>query len=81
MKSVCIRSFSGPFFPAFRLNTWRYSVSLCIQSECRKMRTRKIPNTETFLAVRFYVLTSQVKEQSHFGTVRKKTEFFHIIGP
>ena len=33
--------FSGLYFPAFGLNTERYEVSLCIQSECRKIRTRK----------------------------------------
>ena len=33
--------FSGPYFPAFGLNTERYSVSLHIQSECGKIRTRK----------------------------------------
>ena len=32
MKSVRIRSFSGPYFPAFGLNTDRYSVSLRIQN-------------------------------------------------
>ena len=30
MKSVRIRSFSGPYFPSFGLNTERYSVSLRI---------------------------------------------------
>ena len=35
------RVFSGPYFPAFGLNTERYSVSLRIQSECGKIRTRK----------------------------------------
>ena len=40
-KSVQIRVFSGPYFPAFGLKTERYSVSLRIQSECRKIRTRK----------------------------------------
>ena len=35
------RVFSGPYFPAFGLNTERYGVSLRIQSECGKMRTRK----------------------------------------
>ena len=35
--------FSGPYFPAFVLNTERYFVSLCIQSECGKIRTRKKP--------------------------------------
>ena len=33
--------FSGPYFPAFGLNTERYGVSLRIQSECGKIRTRK----------------------------------------
>ena len=33
--------FSGLYFPTFGLNTERYSVSLRIQSECRKIRTRK----------------------------------------
>ena len=41
-----VRSFSGPYFPACRLNTERYSVSLRSQFECRKIRTRKTPNTE-----------------------------------
>ena len=40
IKSVCIRSYSGPYFPPFRLNTVRYSV-----------RTRVTPNTGTFYAV------------------------------
>ena len=31
---------SGPYFPAFGLNTERYKVSLCIQSKCGKIRTR-----------------------------------------
>ena len=31
-KSVRIRSFSGSHFPAFRLNTERYGISLRIQS-------------------------------------------------
>ena len=39
MKSVRIRSYSGPFFPIFRLNTERYSISGLIQSECGKIRT------------------------------------------
>ena len=33
--------FYGPSFSAFGLNTERYSVSLRIQSECGKIRTRK----------------------------------------
>ena len=61
MKSVHIRSFSGPYFPAFGLNTERYGVSLRIQSERRKMRTRKTPNTDTFHAV----LTSKKATTRH----------------
>ena len=37
--SVHIRSFSGPQFPAFGLNTERYGVSFHIQSKRRKLRT------------------------------------------
>ena len=33
--------FSGPYFPALGLNTERCPVSLCFQSECRKIRIRK----------------------------------------
>ena len=52
VKSVRIRSFSGPYFPAFELNTERYFVSLSIQSECGKIRTRKIRNnSDTFDAL------------------------------
>ena len=47
-KSVRIRSYSGPHFPSFGLNTERYGVSLPIHSECGKMRSRIIPNTDTF---------------------------------
>ena len=41
VKSVSIWSFSGPYFPAFELNTEKYYVSLRIQSKCGKMWTRK----------------------------------------
>ena len=51
VKSVRIQSFSGPYFPAFGLNTEIYRVTLRIQSECAKIRTRKSPNTVTFHAV------------------------------
>ena len=38
-------------FPAFEINTERYKVSFCIQSECGKMLTRITPKTDTFYAV------------------------------
>ena len=48
VKSVGIRSFSGPCFPAVGLNTERYGTSLRIQSECGKIKARKTPSTGTF---------------------------------
>ena len=51
VKSVHIRSYSGPHFSAFELNTERYGVSFPNQSECDKMPTRITPNTDTFYAV------------------------------
>ena len=51
VKRVRIHSYSGPYFLAYGLNTERYSLSLHIQSECGKIRTRIAPNTDTFYAV------------------------------
>ena len=51
VKSVPFSSYSGRHFPALRLNTERYAVSLCTHSECGKKRTRIISNTDTFHAV------------------------------
>ena len=51
VKSVRIRSYSGPYISGFGLNTERYKVSLRIQSECGKIRTRITPNMDTFHAV------------------------------
>ena len=41
VKSFQIRSFSGPYFPVFGLNTEIYGVNLCVQYEYGKMRTRR----------------------------------------
>ena len=51
IKSARIRSYSGWNFPAFNLNTERYSVALHVQSEWGKMWTRIALNTDTFHAV------------------------------
>ena len=51
VKIVRVRGFSGPYFPAFGLNKERHSVSLLIQSECEKIRTRETPNADTFHTV------------------------------
>ena len=64
VKSVHVRSFSGSIFPAFGLNTERYSVSLRIQSECEKIRivTLTIPNIDTFDAVCDFKLMPLLEE-------------------
>ena len=65
VKSVCIRSYSGPHFPAFGLNTEIYSVSLRIQSKCGKIRTTKPPNTDTFLAVNIITSYNSLRENCY----------------
>ena len=57
VKSVRIRSYSGPYFPVFGLNTERY-----ISSEWGKIRTRISPNTDTFYAVMIMGLYLYVPE-------------------
>ena len=63
-KNVSLREncpyseFPCPYFPAFGLNTERYSVSLRIQSECGKIQTSKTPNTGTFETVCIIVTIS-----------------------
>ena len=60
VKSVRIRSYSGPYFPAFGLNTESYGVSLCIQCGYGKIRTRIIPNMDTFYAVFIYLRSKEI---------------------
>ena len=67
VKGVRIRSFSGTYFPSFRLNTERYSVYIRIKSECGKIRTRKTPNRNTF---------HEVTISSHF---MKSGEYYYCI--
>ena len=47
VKSVFIRSFSGPYIPVFGLNTERYSISLRIRSKRGKTQARKTPNMDS----------------------------------
>ena len=51
VKAVCIRSYSGQYFSVFGLNAERYGVSLRVQPECGRIRTRITPNTGTSHAV------------------------------
>ena len=64
VKCVRIRSYSGPYFLTFGLNTEKYSVSLRIQSECAKMRKRITPNTDTFHAVTLTQIFLKSKEKA-----------------
>ena len=49
VKSVQIRSFSGPYFPAFGLNTERYGVSLSVFSpNAGKYGSELAPYLDTF---------------------------------
>ena len=68
VKSVRIRSYSGPYFPAFGLNPEGYGVYLRIQSECGKIRARISPNTDTFHAVHLFALSPLPLAQEHWGT-------------
>ena len=51
VKSVRIWSYSGQYFPEFGRNTERYGISLRIQSESGKKRTRITPYMDNFHAV------------------------------
>lgn len=75
VKSLRIQSFLCPYFSAFGLSTERYSVFLDIQSKCRKVWTRKIPNTDTFRTVLFLFFIRVINLSVFFNF------FFHIIPP
>ena len=70
MKIVRIRSFSGPFFAAFGLNTERYSVSL---------------NTDTFHVVNNTELNwrllqiLQLKISTHSTSYKRFVAVYHLI--
>ena len=72
MKSVCIWSFSGPYFPLFGLNAEIYGVSLLIQFECGKIRNRKTPNTDTYHAVRISHLIWKIDMEA-FASEKKES--------
>ena len=64
--------FFGPYFPAFGMDTEIYYVFLRIQSECRKIRTKKTLHLATFHAVHL-VITKQylTKAVLPFGSLSK----------
>ena len=75
LKGVRIRSFSGPYFPAFGLNTERYRVW--------KIQTRKTPNTDTSQAVKPWDILTQrnicLTKKEHIFCVKRKTAGFTFI--
>ena len=54
LKSVKIRSFSGPYFPVFGPDMEIYSVNLRIQSKCRKIQAKKYSVFGQFLCSVFF---------------------------
>ena len=62
VKSVRIRRFSGPDFPAFGVNTERCSISFRIHSKCGKILARKTLDTDTF-----HVVIDRVLNTSRLG--------------
>ena len=66
VKSILIPSYSGPYFPAFRLNTERKLVSLRIQSGYGKIQIRITPNKDTFYAVKMTIKRSLDHKQKQF---------------
>ena len=80
VKSVCIRSHSGPHFSTFSLIwteyeeiDWIHIYSKC--GKCGKMRTRITPNTDTFYVVRGifrsvqYISDGILQKYFHHGSV------------
>ena len=76
LKSFRIRSYSGLYFPALELNTERYGVSLRIQSECRKIRTRITPNTYVLHAVTTFTM---VGYEENFQKKKQKEKSQNIF--
>ena len=71
VKNVRIWSYSGLYSPALELNTVIYSVSLHIQSECGKMRTRITPNMDTFYAMLSnYYTRKNIKSHSEIKNLK-----------
>ena len=69
MKSDCIRSYFGPHFPAFGLNTERYGVELNFEKSNNNNNNNnnlKIKKTSAQIAVNFSVLPKLVYTSTKF---------------
>ena len=91
VKSVCIGSFSGPYFPGCGLKTERNGVSLCIHSESGKYGPEKLRIRTLFMLCWDTSVASRVAErlkpssqsENFFNTNEKllKTSYwtFHVV--
>ena len=79
IKSFGIGNFFGPYFPAFGLNSARYSVSVRIQSECGKIRTRKTLNTDTLSAVHLNDTNHCLEKSMFLSKIDHHTEFIKQV--
>ena len=70
MKIVRIRSFSGPHFPTFGLNTEQSCVFLRIQSTCGKIQTRRTPNTDIFHAVEIKIFFKTLAKPIGYNPIK-----------
>ena len=73
-------AFSGPYFPV-GLNTKIYSVNLPIQSEYRKIRTRKTPYLDTFHAVILCEYFAILRKSSIWFDSNLARKFHHFLHP
>ena len=65
--SVQIRSFSGPYFAAFGLNTERYPYPSVFRPNARKYRPEKTPYLDTFQAVCPYYEAYILKRRTNWN--------------
>ena len=53
-KNVCIRSFSGPYFPAFKMNTERYGLSWMYGGHESSLKVSKTEKSLVFKYLSLY---------------------------
>ena len=79
VKIIRNRSFSGPYFPAVAMNKERYSVSLYIKSECRKIPNRKTPNANIFHVVRKAQKSQNTGYRPHVNRNHTRTHVQEVL--
>ena len=84
MRKMCLKVpkygvFSGPYFPAFGLNTERYEVSLRIQSKCGKIRTKKYSVFGHFSRGDFVALNGRYDYCYSEYSILTEFNYFHCL--